>query len=278
MLLKGAVWVAALAPLTHLAWRALGGDGLGANPVETLLHFGGFWTLAFLTATLAVTPIRRLTGWNDLVRVRRLLGLWAFFYACVHVLTYAGLDQSFMVAWIVEDVVERPFITAGMGAFLLLLPLAATSTRGWIRRLGKRWRRLHSLVYLAGGLGVIHFLWSAKADSRVPELFGAGLVLLLALRLRRGGGRRSESGARNGRLGGGARRGSRGSGARSVTAHAESRAPRAPGPRAPGSERAPVPGPRTTSGGVSSPPSTRVGTGVRGRRAGPTWSPGIGPP
>lgn len=195
LFLKIAVWMAAAAPLLWTGWRVFTG-GIGADPVEGLLHFGGFWTLVFLTATLAVTPLRRLTGWNDLVRVRRLLGLWAFFYACFHLLVYVGLDQGFQVAWIVEDVVERPYITVGMAAFLLLMPLAVTSTRGWIRRLGKRWRGLHSLVYLAAGLGVVHFLWLVKADSRVPELFGVGLVLLLASRLRPTGGRKRKKGPR----------------------------------------------------------------------------------
>lgn len=193
--LKGVVWAAGLAPLGWAGWRAAT-DALGANPVEELIHLGGFWTLVFLVATLAVTPLRRLTGWNDLIRVRRLLGLWAFFYACFHLLAYAGLDQGFAVAWIMEDVVERPFITMGMAAFVLLVPLAVTSTRGWIRRLGKSWRGLHSLVYLAAGLGVVHYLWSVKADSRVPELFGVGLVLLLAFRLRPGGRGKGAAGAR----------------------------------------------------------------------------------
>lgn len=187
--LKAALWAAGLAPLGYVAWR-FRADGFGANPIQELMLFLGFWTIVFLTATLAVTPLRRLTGWNDLIKVRRLLGLWAFAFASLHVLTYVGLDQTFMVPWIVEDVVERPFITLGMAAFLCLLPLALTSTRGWIRRLGKGWRRLHALVYVAGGLGVVHFFWAQKADTRVPELFALGLVVLLALRLRPRGARR----------------------------------------------------------------------------------------
>ena len=198
VLLKLLIWAAGLGPLLWTGWRTVTGE-VGADPVEELLHFGGFSTLVFLTATLAVTPLRRLTGWNDLIRVRRLLGLWAFFYASFHLLAYVGLDQGFVLEWIVEDVVERPYITVGMAAFLVLVPLALTSTRGWIRRLGKRWRALHSLVYLAAGLGVVHYLWLVKADSRVPELFGVGVILLLALRLRTPGrqrGGRSPTGRR----------------------------------------------------------------------------------
>jgi sulfoxide reductase heme-binding subunit YedZ len=157
-------------------------DGLGANPVEALLHLGGRWALILLLLTLAVTPLRRLTGWNRVIKVRRLLGLFAFFYASLHLLIYLGLDQGFAWSFLLEDVLERPFITVGSVAFLLLVPLAVTSTRGWIRRLGKRWQRLHRLVYLAAALGVVHFYWNVKADTFWPLVAGGVLGLLFLLR------------------------------------------------------------------------------------------------
>jgi sulfoxide reductase heme-binding subunit YedZ len=159
--------------------------GLGAEPVEEITHRTGWWALTLLLVTLAVTPLRRLTGWNRVIQLRRMLGLFAFLYATLHVLTYFGLDQLFDLRYIAEDIVERPYITAGFAAWLLLLPLAVTSTRGWIRRLGKRWQRLHRLVYPAAGLAVLHFLWLVKADTREPVVFGILLILLLLLRLPR---------------------------------------------------------------------------------------------
>ncbi|MFG1690991.1 sulfite oxidase heme-binding subunit YedZ [Gemmatimonadota bacterium] len=157
-------------------------DGLGANPVEALLHLAGRWALVFLLITLAVTPVRRMTGWNRIVKLRRPLGLFAFFYLCLHLSTYVGLDQLFAMEYIVEDVVERPYITVGFAAFLLLVPLAITSTRGWIRRLGRRWQRLHRLVYPATALGVLHFYWQVKADTLWPLVAAAALVVLLLAR------------------------------------------------------------------------------------------------
>jgi methionine sulfoxide reductase heme-binding subunit len=158
--------------------------GLGAEPVERITHRTGWWALTLLLVTLALTPARRATGWNRLIQARRMLGLFAFFYATLHVLTYFGLDLFFDLAFLAEDVLQRPYITVGFTAWLLLLPLAVTSTKGWIRRLGgKRWQRLHRLAYPAAALAVLHFLWLVKADTREPLLFGAVLLALLALRL-----------------------------------------------------------------------------------------------
>jgi sulfoxide reductase heme-binding subunit YedZ len=180
--LKLAVWVGGLAPLAWLIFRALT-DDLGANPIEEITHRTGDWSLRILLAALAVTPLRRITGWNQVIQVRRLVGLFAFFWVCLHFLTYIVLDQFFGWSYIVEDVTERPYITAGFTAFVLLIPLAVTSTKGWIRRLGKRWARLHKLVYVAGLLGVIHYLWITRADDRAPLVYGAILLVLLAFRV-----------------------------------------------------------------------------------------------
>lgn len=181
-LLKVAVWIAGLAPLAWLIVRFLT-DDLGANPIEEITHRTGDWSLRILLAALAVTPIRRLTGWNPVIQVRRLVGLLAFFWVCLHFLTYIVLDQFFGWSFIVEDVLDRPYITAGFTAFVLLIPLAVTSTKGWIRRLGRRWTRLHRLVYVAGVLGVVHYLWITRADDRAPMIYGAVLLVLLAARL-----------------------------------------------------------------------------------------------
>ena len=158
-------------------------DDLTANPIEYITRETGFWALTLLVATLAVTPIRRLTGWNEIIKVRRMLGLFAFFYATLHLLTWIVLDKFFDFAWMIEDVAERRFITIGMLTWLLLLPLAVTSTKGMIRRLGRRWQRLHRLVYVAAITGVIHFWWLVKADLIQPQMFTAALGVLLAIRL-----------------------------------------------------------------------------------------------
>lgn len=181
MVLKGAIWTVGLAPVAHLIVGFLRGS-LGLLPVDTIILVEGRWALVFLLATLAVTPIRRLTGWNRLARARRLLGLFAFFHASVHFLAYAGIDKLFGLAAILEDVRDRRYITAGMAALLLLVPLAATSTRGWIRRLGKRWLKLHRLVYPAAALGVLHFYWKVRADTFWPLLAALALAVLLAAR------------------------------------------------------------------------------------------------
>jgi len=182
--LKVGVFATALLPAVVLAWDAWR-DRLGADPIEEITHRTGWWALTFLLIALAVTPVRRLTKWNGLVRFRRMLGLFAFFYACLHLLTYVVLDLYFAFGTVLEDVAKRPYITVGFGAFLILLALAVTSTKGWVRRLGKRWQRLHRLVYLAAIGGVVHFLWGVKADVREPLVFGAVLAILLVARIRR---------------------------------------------------------------------------------------------
>lgn len=180
--LQPAVFVLCAAPFLLLLWDAARGD-LGANPVEAITHRTGRWGLRFLLITLAVTPVRLLTGWNALIRHRRMLGLYAFFYVTLHFLTYIVLDQFFGFAYIIEDIAERPYITVGFTSWLLLVPLALTSTDASIRRLGKRWGKLHRLVYVAAAGGVFHFLWLVKADLRRPVLYGSVLVVLLTLRL-----------------------------------------------------------------------------------------------
>lgn len=169
-----AAWLAAA------AWRG----ALGVNPVEKITHETGQWTLRLLLATLAITPLRRIAGWPELIRFRRMLGLAAFFYATLHLFTYLWLDQFFDWNAIARDIAKRRFITAGMVSFALLLPLAFTSTRRWIARLGgARWQRLHRLVYPAAAAGVIHFWWLVKSDIREPALYAAILAVLLAARL-----------------------------------------------------------------------------------------------
>jgi len=181
-ILKVALFLGAASPAVVLGVDALRGD-LTANPIEYLTHRTGWWGLTLLMATLAVTPLRWLTGWNQVVQVRRMLGLWAFFYVTLHLLTYVVLDLFFAFDVFLEDVAKRPYITLGMAGFVILLALAVTSTRGWIRRLGRNWQRLHRLVYVAAVLGVIHFYWQVKADTREPLLYAGILLVLLAARL-----------------------------------------------------------------------------------------------
>jgi sulfoxide reductase heme-binding subunit YedZ len=182
-LLKPVVFAAALAPLAYLAIGAWRGS-LGANPIETITRSTGLWTLRLMVITLAVTPLRWATGWNDVIRVRRMLGLFAFFYGTLHLLTYLWLDQFFDWSAIAKDVVKRPFITAGFSAFVLLVPLAMTSTAAMIRLMGGRaWRRLHRLAYVAAALGVVHYWWLVKLDTRPPRNYGILLALLLLARL-----------------------------------------------------------------------------------------------
>lgn len=180
--LKAALFAVCLLPLARLLWLALN-DGLGANPIEFVTRSTGTWTLVALLVTLAVTPLRRLTGWTALIRYRRMLGLYAFFYASLHFLTYLWWDQFFDWAAIGKDVVKRPFVTAGFTAFVLMVPLAITSTDAMMRRLGRRWRSLHRLVYAVAVAAVIHYIWLVKKDLTQPMLFAAVLALLLALRL-----------------------------------------------------------------------------------------------
>ena len=183
LLLKVVLWASALAPAAYLLLGMfVYPEWVGANPIEKLTHVTGMTTLVLLFVTLAVTPFRRLTGWNPVIRLRRPLGLFAFFYAFCHFCIWFVFDMVFNVTWMLEDIAERPFITVGFAAFVTLVPLAVTSTKGWIRRLGKRWATLHKGIYLAAILGVVHFYWFVKADTRLPLLFAAILVALFVLR------------------------------------------------------------------------------------------------
>lgn len=184
LLLKVGVWGLGLFPLAQVGWWLRDGlIGLGANPIEKVLLHSGWWTLTLLLVSLAITPLRRVTGRNELIKLRRPLGLFAFFWATVHFGIYLGLDQVFEWTFIWEDIAERPFITVGFAAWVILLALAFTSTKGWIRRLGKRWTLLHRGVYLAALLGVIHYYWRVKADTREPLIFAAVFIGLMALRM-----------------------------------------------------------------------------------------------
>lgn len=196
--LKPLVFAASLGPLAYLAWAAFT-DNLGANPISEITFATGDWTLRFICIALAITPVRRILGWNDLIRFRRMLGLFAFFYGTLHFITYLALDRLFdvivvrpdgvslaraLVLSIADDIWMRPFITVGFAAFMAMLPLAVTSTAGWIRRLGgKTWQRLHRLVYVAGICGVLHFWWLVKADVREPMIYAVIVAGLLTFRL-----------------------------------------------------------------------------------------------
>ncbi|HWG49858.1 MAG TPA: protein-methionine-sulfoxide reductase heme-binding subunit MsrQ [Candidatus Acidoferrales bacterium] len=181
--LKVVVFLACLGPLAVLTWKAFH-QLLGANPVDVITRSTGKWTLVFLLVTLAVTPARRLLRMPWLIRFRRMLGLFAFFYGTLHLMTYVWLDQFFNVQSMLHDIAKRRFITAGMTAFALMVPLAFTSTRGWIRRMGgKRWQKLHRLIYFSAAAGVIHFLWLVKADRSRPLAYGLVLLMLLLVRL-----------------------------------------------------------------------------------------------
>jgi sulfoxide reductase heme-binding subunit YedZ len=198
--LKVATFVLCLGPLFTLTWKALhdipatntipfiaqGVDrwSLGANPIEVITHSTGKWTLTFLLLTLSVTPLRKLLGQPWLIRFRRMIGLFAFFYGFLHFITYIWLDKFFDVHEMMHDIAKRRFITVGFTAFVLMIPLAITSTSGWIRRLGgQRWHRLHQLIYASAALGVIHFFWLVKADLRRPIYYGAVLGVLLLYRI-----------------------------------------------------------------------------------------------
>jgi sulfoxide reductase heme-binding subunit YedZ len=181
-LAKPLLFLACLIPLGRLIALALT-DGLGANPIEFVTRSTGTWTLVFLLITLSVTPLRRLSGRAALLRFRRMLGLFAFFYACLHFTTYIWWDQFFDWPGIVKDVIKRPFITMGFAAFLLLIPLAITSTNAMMRRLGRRWQRLHRAVYFIAAAGVVHYWWLVKKDITQPAIYGIVLTLLLAYRV-----------------------------------------------------------------------------------------------
>jgi sulfoxide reductase heme-binding subunit YedZ len=181
--LKAALFALCLVPLARLVVFAVTGQ-LGANPIEFVIRSLGTWALTWLLVTLSVTPLRRLTGWNGLIRMRRMLGLFAFFYACLHFLAYVGLDQFFDLRAILADIVKRPYITIGVTCLLLLVPLAVTSTNAMQRRLGgRRWQRLHRLVYAIAVGGVVHYYWLVKKDVTQPVIYAVLLGLLLGMRL-----------------------------------------------------------------------------------------------
>lgn len=188
---KPIVFLVCLGPLVWLLLHvfAVGSLRLGPNPIEEIQDTMGIWALRFIMATLAITPLRHLTGKVWLVQFRRMLGLFAFTYAALHFLNYLVLDQTFDIAEIIEDIVERPFITVGFSALLMLIPLAVTSTNGWRRTLGARWRILHRLVYVIGILACWHFYWQVKKDIGEPMIYIGILTLLLGMRLWRRYGR-----------------------------------------------------------------------------------------
>jgi len=180
---KPVVFLLCLLPLAALGWRALHGE-LTANPIEFITHATGDWTLRFLVITLCVTPFRKILRLPELIHFRRMLGLFAFFYACLHFTTYIWLDKFFDLSEMWKDIAKRKYITVGFTAFLLLIPLAITSTAGWIRRLGgKRWQQLHRLIYFSAALGVIHYYWLVKSAVIRPLTYGAIVTVLLLWRL-----------------------------------------------------------------------------------------------
>jgi sulfoxide reductase heme-binding subunit YedZ len=177
-----ALFIAALSPGLWLAYRASSGR-LSVNPIEDITLTTGIWALRFLLISLAITPIRRITGWQRVIQYRRMLGLFAFFYATLHLLTYLALDQGLAFEYILPDIVKRPYITMGMLAFTLMVPLALTSTKGWIRRLGRRWQLLHRLVYVSGVAACLHFLWKVMIPIGEPVYYAAILGALLVFRV-----------------------------------------------------------------------------------------------
>jgi sulfoxide reductase heme-binding subunit YedZ len=192
---KPPVFLLCLAPVANLAWKgwndyraattgAATGPGLGANPIQVITFSTGTWTLVFLCVTLAVTPLRKLLHQNSLIRFRRMFGLFAFFYGSLHLMTYVWLDQFFDFHAMLNDVYKRPFITAGVTAYFLMTPLALTSTKGWIRRLGgHRWQLLHRLIYASAIAGVIHYLWQVKSDKTIPLRYAVVVTVLLLYRI-----------------------------------------------------------------------------------------------
>jgi sulfoxide reductase heme-binding subunit YedZ len=179
---KPIVFAVALAPALGLLYALLAG-ALGVNPAETLQLSTGLWAFRFLLVTLAITPVRRITGWSGIIRFRRMLGLFAFFYATLHVLTWIVLDHSFAWDEAAADIVKRPFITAGMVAFASMVPLAITSTKGWIRRLGRRWQLLHRLIYVSALAAAVHFIWKVKVVYGEPVYYAAIVIGLLGFRV-----------------------------------------------------------------------------------------------
>ena len=183
-IIKPFVFVLCLVPFFLLLWGIFVTNDLGANPVETITHTTGDWILRFLVLTLCITPFRQLTGWNWLTRFRRMLGLFAFFYTLPHLAIYVLSLKAFDWNAIAVDIVERPYITVGFTGFVLMIPLAITSTKGWIRRLGgKRWNMLHRLVYISAIAGVLHYFWLVKLDKTFPTRYGIAIGLLLVFRI-----------------------------------------------------------------------------------------------
>jgi sulfoxide reductase heme-binding subunit YedZ len=182
-ILKPALFIACLIPLSLLVWRGMTG-GLTANPIQFITYRTGDWALRFLLITLAMTPLRRIAGWHAAIGLRRMFGLFAFFYATLHVLTYVALDYFFAFGLMWDNVLKARYITAGVAAFVLMIPLAATSTRAMIRRMGgRRWQALHRVVYASAIAGVVHYLWMLKIDIRLPLMYAFALAALLAFRL-----------------------------------------------------------------------------------------------
>jgi sulfoxide reductase heme-binding subunit YedZ len=193
--LKPLVFVACLGPFAWLLYNAFWGD-LGVNPIETITNETGIWTLRLLAVTIAITPLRWLTKWNPIINFRRMIGLFAFFYGCIHFSIYFVLDRSLMFDGLWEDIVKRPYITVGFTAFVLMIPLAATSTKGWIRRLGgRRWNLLHRLVYVSAALGVLHYWWKVKLDVTNPMIYATVVAGLLVWRVIRAIGKRQTAAA-----------------------------------------------------------------------------------
>lgn len=180
---KALVWLLCLAPLAKLVWNGFHGQ-LTLDPTKYIEHYTGDWTINLIVATLAITPLRRLLGLPDLIRFRRLIGLFAFFYVCLHFTTYLWIDQNFDFHAIWGDIAKRPYITVGFTGFVLLIPLAVTSTKGWIRRMGgKNWQRLHRLIYVTAIAGVVHYYWLVKSDVRMPLLYATIVGALLLYRV-----------------------------------------------------------------------------------------------
>jgi len=179
--IKPVVFFICLLPLVMLVWDGFH-DALGANPVEKITHRTGDWTLRFLLLTLSVTPLRKLLNWKFMMRFRRMLGLFAFFYACLHFVTYLVFDHFFDFGEIAKDILKRPYVTVGFTGFVLLIPLAITSTNNMKKRLGKNWKRLHQLVYVIAVCGILHYLWLVKADLLQPLIYAAILLLLFGVR------------------------------------------------------------------------------------------------
>jgi methionine sulfoxide reductase heme-binding subunit len=180
--LNPVLFLACLVPLALLVWRGFHA-GLGANPIEAITHSTGDWTLIFLLVTLSITPLRKITRQYWLISWRRMLGLYAFFYGTLHLMTYVWLDKFFDVHEMLKDIAKRKFITAGMTAFVLMIPLAVTSTKWAIRKLGKRWQMLHRLIYFSAAAGVIHYIWLVKADLKKPLEYATVLGALLLYRV-----------------------------------------------------------------------------------------------